>query len=166
MLWDKFSPPALLPSATAWFRAVAIGTTIGCPLVKDRGREIDEISKKHLSTIFCFFYWLTILNNICGFFKCHHLLCIAMFISALQNLSFVFWDLVTFSLHLSRKYTQVICFVIIELVWFIVLCCIQTQKFSHFVQNNFYTINPIKIVIQNLWFLSAAFTICTVFHDD
>lgn len=73
-----------------------------------------------------------------------------MFISALQNLSFVFWDLVTFSLDLSRKYTQVICFVIIELVWFIVLCCIQTQKFSHFVQNNFYTINPIKIVIQNL----------------
>lgn len=33
MLEDKFSPPALLPSATAWFRAVTIGTTAGCPLV-------------------------------------------------------------------------------------------------------------------------------------
>lgn len=33
MLEDKFSPPALLPSATAWFRAVTIGTTTGCPLV-------------------------------------------------------------------------------------------------------------------------------------
>lgn len=44
MLEDKFSPPALPPSATAWFRAVTIGTTTGCPLVWEE--EIDKIFKK------------------------------------------------------------------------------------------------------------------------
>ncbi len=36
MLGDKCSPSALLPSAIAWFRAVAIGTTTGYPLVSER----------------------------------------------------------------------------------------------------------------------------------
>lgn len=50
MLGDKFSPPALLPSAIAWFRAVAIGTTIGCPFVSEREnwRAFLNVFKRHI----------------------------------------------------------------------------------------------------------------------
>ncbi len=50
MLGDKFSPPALLPSAIAWFRAVAIGTTAGCPLVSEREnwRAFLNVFKRHI----------------------------------------------------------------------------------------------------------------------
>lgn len=44
MLEDKFSPPALLPSATTWFRAVTIGTT--AVFLSEREEEIVKILKK------------------------------------------------------------------------------------------------------------------------
>ena len=47
MLEDKFSPPALLPSATTWFGAVTIGTAAGCPLVW--AEEIEKIFLKAIS---------------------------------------------------------------------------------------------------------------------
>lgn len=68
MLGDKFSPPALLPSAIAWFRAVAIGTTTGCPLVSEREnwRAFLNVFKRHILDLVKYSVKLMFLC-VCGF---------------------------------------------------------------------------------------------------